>query len=534
MMFPGLSLTEADGQVFLRGLPDAARAPVTAESLRAWLDQSGFAGCDVMPDALAAAVEDCNARSSPFVVHIAQRRDAQVLVTVAPDAMQAWISITAPQGGRLADEGVVMQALREQGVAAGVDGDAVRAACAAQPVEHHLVAQGVPAQDGLDARFEEVGIAAADRSPRLTPDGMIDYREHGAILLVAPGQPLMRRHPATPGIAGFTVRAAELQPKPGKDLPFTDGLRGAAVSASDPNLLQAHAAGLPVRVPCGVHVEPVLEVEEVNLATGNLHFDGTVRVKGDVIQGMKVQATGDVEVGGVVEGSQLDAGGHVIVKGGIIAGAFARAAGTVAARFIESSTVDAGTLIAVDDMVLESTLVSRDQIHIGIKVPQRGKLVGGSTQAGKWIRVPYLGSSKGGVTQVAVGVNPELELRYQALLARMEQEKENETKLDKLAQQLGAMGDPKGMLPKVKAAWQAAVKQWGASLAERTELDALLKQARTARLELTKGTVGEVALQLGPMKVQLRREYGAGTFGVDPNGTPIFTDPAGKAIPLTP
>ena len=33
-----------------------------------------------------------------------------------------------------------------------------------------------------------------------------------------------------------------------------------------------------------------------------------------------------------MEGAQLDAGGHVVVKGGIIAGAFAKAAGTVSAR----------------------------------------------------------------------------------------------------------------------------------------------------------------------------------------------------------
>jgi hypothetical protein len=183
-------------------------------------------------------------------------------------------------------------------------------------------------------------------------------------------------------------------------------------------------------------------------------------------------------------------------------------------------------------MVLESTLLSRDQILIGLKAPQRGKLVGGSTQAQKWIRVPYLGSSKSGVTQVAVGVNPELELRYKTLAARMEQEKENEAKLDKLVQQLNALGDPKGMLPKVKAAWQMAVKQWGASLVERNELDALLKQARNARLELTQGSLGEVALQLGTLRLRFHREFGAGAFSVDPDGVPIFTDGAGKAYPV--
>lgn len=534
MQFQGLSFTEADGQVFLRGQPDPARPQLDEATLRAFIASQGFDGCELLEAALPGAVLDCNTRTNPFAVQVAQRLDAQIIVLVAVDDMQAWVSITAPLGGRIADVDMAVQALRDAGVVAGVDADAVRAACAQQPVERALVAQGIAAQDGVDARFEEVGVQPISRAPKVNADGLIDYREHGAIALVEPGHVLMRRHPATPGIPGFTVRSAELAPKPGVDALFAQGLVGAATSASDANVLLSTTAGLPVRVPCGVNVEPVLQVAEVNLATGNIYFDGTVRVEGDVIQGMKVQATGDIEVGGAVEGSQLEAGGHVIVKGGIIAGAFAKAGCTVAARFIESSTVDAGTLIAVDDMVLESTLVSRDQILIGLKAPQRGKLAGGSAQAQKWIRVPYLGSEKSGVTQVAVGVNPELELRYKNLVARMEAEKENETKLDKLGQQLTAMGDPKGMLPKVKAAWQMAVKQWGASLAERSELDVLLKQARTARLELTKGTQGDVALQLGTVRVVLRKEYGVGAFSVDPNGSPIFTDPAGKAVPVKP
>lgn len=534
MDFPGLSLTEADGQIFLRGQPVPGRAPVDEAGLRAWLADAGYGDCLLRDEVLAAAVQDCNTRTSPFVLQVAERRDAHIAVSIQGDEMQAWVSVSAAQGGRLADFERVLQALRAHGVIAGVDSALVDSVCAQQPIERVLVAQGVPAQDGVDARFEEIAGQAASRAPKLNAQGMIDYREHGAIALVLPGQVLMRRHPATPGIPGFTVRGTELVPQPGVDAAFSDGLVGAAASSTDPNVLQSTTAGLPVRVPCGVNVEPVLQVPEVNLATGNIYFDGTVRVAGDVIQGMKVQATGDIEVGGVVEGAQLEAGGHVIVKGGIIAGAFAKAAATVVARFVESSTVDAGTLIAVDDMVLESTLRSGDQVLIGLKAPQRGKLVGGSTQAQKWIRVPYLGSDKSGVTQVAVGVNPALELRYKTLAARMAQEKENEAKLDKLVQQLTALGDPKGMLPKVRSAWQMAIKQWGASLVERNEIEAQLKQARNARLELTKGTLGEVALQLGPLQLRLRQEFGAGAFSVDPDGGPVFTDAAGKAYPVKP
>ena len=104
----------------------------------------------------------------------------------------------------------------------------------------------------------------------------------------------MRRIPATPGIEGRTIKGAVIAPRPGRDEPFAAQLIGAEIDSADPNILKASVTGQPVRVPCGVMVEPVLRVPEVNLATGNIYFDGTVQVDGDVNNTMKVQASGDI------------------------------------------------------------------------------------------------------------------------------------------------------------------------------------------------------------------------------------------------
>lgn len=55
-------------------------------------------------------------------------------------------------------------------------------------------------------------------------------------------------------------------------------------------------------------VEPILRVAEVNMATGNIHYDGTVQVDGEVQHGMLVQASGDIIVSGTVDGGVLEAG----------------------------------------------------------------------------------------------------------------------------------------------------------------------------------------------------------------------------------
>lgn len=532
MAIAGISLTESDGQVFLRGEPSTDRAPVEVMHLRALLQEAGYGDWVVDESAIAATVLDCNQKTAPFVVPLAHRQDAGISVLVAPDEMTAVVSLTAPKGGKLASVEDLLQALQAAGVTFGIDHEALLAACTAGAASNVPVASGAVAQDGVDADFQEIVPEASNRAPRVDADGLIDYREHGAIALVEPGAPLMRRIPATLGVQGRTIKGVAVEPRPGRDEPFTAGLAGAEIDSIDPNILKASVAGLPVRVPCGVMVEPVLRVAEVNLATGNIYFDGTVRVEGDVNNTMKVRATGDIQVGGTVEGAQLEAGGNITIKGGVIAQAKVKAGGSITARFVEGAAMHAGTVIALDDMALESTLISGNQILVGTKAPQRGRLFGGSAQTMMLLRVPILGSNKGGVTQVTVGSNPELEARYQALQERIATEKANEDNLQKLSHHLASIGDPKGMLDRVKVSWRQAAQVWGKSLAERGELDIQLAKARSAKVEIGVGTEGMVELAFGSRKLRLRKQYSQGTLSLDKETRVVFTDPSGQAVPL--
>ncbi|MGQ0710405.1 MAG: FapA family protein [Rhodoferax sp.] len=534
MEITSLSLTESEAQIFLRGVPDPSRLALSPELLHQWMAEQGYGDCAVGDGALEAAVQECNGAAQPFVVLVARRRNAEVLVQCSADDMAADVLITAPQGGKNATEADVLLTLRGFGVVAGVDEQAVRQACANQPLSTPLrVAEGVHPQNGTDARFDALVTDVVDRSPRVNDEGLIDYREHGAIAQVAPGQQLMRRIPATPGVPGFTVRGAVLAQRVGVDRPFASGLLGVQPSADDPNVLTASGTGVAVRLPCGVNVEPVLEVDEVNLGSGNIHFDGTVRVKGEVIPGMTVQASGDIEVGGTVDGARLHAGGNVLVRGGIIAQARVEAVHTVAARFVEGAVVRAGQLIAIADMALQSELRSGDQIVIGAKNPQRGRLVGGVAQADQLLKVPCLGSDKAAsATRVVLGYSPELEARLQEVMEQLEQHKQHEAKLDKLRLQLRNLGDPKGVLPKVQEAWKQIQRQWAAAMQERDALQAQLQRLRSARLELGRSSSGDVELQWGQQRFALQRECPAGTLRLDAGGTPVHADRKGWETPL--
>ena len=531
MDFPGISLSEAGGQVFLRCQPAAGRPPVDSAALHALLVQAGYGECLLHEDAITSAANDCNTQQNPFALLVAQRSDAAMQVHIAPDDMAAEISITPAQGGKAAAVADAVRTLSEAGVVFGIDEAALRQACELGRCARLVVARGVLAQNGRDAAFETMIAQTADRAPKLDEDGLIDYREHGSIDVVHAGAPLMRRIPATAGVAGHTVRGRVLVAHPGRDQPFATPLAGAQVASDDPNLLQAAVTGLPVRVKYGVMVESILRVAEVNMATGNIHFEGTVQVDGDIVQGMKVGASGDIVVSGMVDGGLLEAGGNIHVSGGVIANAQLRAAGSVSARFAEGAHIFAGTVIVLDDMALECQLQSLNQIIIGAKSPQRGRLIGGSTTAMMLVSVPLLGSAKGSVTKVLLGANAELEAKCAALKLRIDKEKATEEGLEKLVKQLTATGDPKGLLERVKASRQHAVQAWGQALAEQAELDQQVALAQTAKVEVGVGVAGAVDLAFGHLPSRLRREFDAGTFAVGPEGHVVFTDKAGRVMP---
>lgn len=536
--YPGLSFRREDNRLIASLAPRSSPPALNAEALRHLLSQSGYGRWFFADEALAVLVERYNQSSEAIELPLGEARDASFVLEIAPDAMQAWVTVTPASGGRALELDDIYLVLGEAGVTFGIDREVVAAACHAANIggaggagERFRVAVGEPAQHGQDARFELLIPDARDRVPQVDEHGLIDFRNLGDIPTVHADQALMRRIPATPGVAGHTVRGDLLEPAPGRNVGFAERLLGAYIATDDPNLLRAIASGQPVRCANAVNVEPVFQVRNVNMATGNISFDGTINIDGEVLPGMKVQATGDIIVGGVIDGAELDAGGDIRIGGGIIAKAQVRAGGSVSARFVENAQITAGTTIAIDDTALQSELQANNQIIVGLKSPQRGRLAGGSARAMMLIQAPILGSATGGVTHLLLGVNPVLEAQYRELLAKIEKQKAEEDNLDKLVKHLSKQGEKAaGVLERAKASWQAAIKAWGKLLPERDDLERQLALIAGARVEVSVGVEGAVDVTFASKVQRLRKPYEAGRFSVVGDRV-LFTDPQGNTRP---
>ncbi len=158
---------------------------------------------------------------------------------------------------------------------------------------------------------------------------------------------------------------------------------------------------------------------DVGPSTGDIEYEGSVNVKGNVLTGYTVQATGDIYVAGAVEGATLIAGGKIVLNRGIQGKGTGKmeAGGDIISNFIESSTVNAGGKI-VTDALMHSNVVAKDVIEVNGK---RGLIAGGSVRSTQKIETKVAGSSMGTQTELEVGIDPNCVDRYHAIEKEMEE-----------------------------------------------------------------------------------------------------------------
>lgn len=455
-----------------------------------------------------------------------------VRVAVAEGGMVATVALAPDAAGMLPTHDEVMAALAAAGVLCGIDEAAVEQACLGVGSAEFIAARGQPVQPGEHTRFLLQVNASRDRAAREDERGVVDLRDLGDVPIVAVGQPLMRRIPPTPGIAGWTVRGERLAAPPGRDEPFQTPFKGAELDPADPNLLRAALKGQPVRTGNAVMVEQMFRVKRVDMVSGHINFDGTVQVDGDVLPGMQVHAGGDIVVGGTVEGAELEAAGDIRIAGGAIARARLHAHGTVSARFVENVSVQAGQAILVADTALHSDLHAGAQITVGTDARQRGRIAGGLAQARQCIRVHYLGGASAGCTRVHAGVDPALEERLAELQAQLSALQGQLSKLALLVEALARQGDPKGLLARVRDTLQQAEQDCSRSEHEKTDVEQMLAALRHARVEVSTALDGDVELRIGHRLCRPGDQLGAGVFTLREDGAIVHIDPHGVAVPV--
>lgn len=483
------------------------------ERLLAAIAEAGWSALHRNEEAIERFLTLAAAAKAPVQLEIAERRDAHCEIAVAADAMSAMLSLTPAYGGAPATREDVARELRRAEVVTGLIEPEIEAALALGVAHRRVIARGRAPQPGRPAEFRSLVPEMRQRGPSVNERGIADYRELGTLVIVHPGDPLMRRIPATPGVAGEDVHGLVVPAVAGDDSGFSAAISGASPSVEDSDLLLADIAGQPVAIKHGVCVQPTITVPGVDLGSGNIDFDGTVNVKGDVAPGMHVRATGDVFVTGTVEAAQIEAGGDITVAAGAMKARLA-AGGAVGVMFCENAVISAGSELRIGEVSLHSDLTADARIVIGKPGGRRSQLIGGIARTSALLQVGILGSSAGVHTHVEVGYHPQEHAQFAALQAEVGR---SEARLESLQQVLAyteTLTDARHREIRERALHTLAVtEQAHVELLDRlAEAQAHLTLSENPRIVVGQAVHAGVDLRLGIKTLKVQDDGGPGAF----------------------
>ena len=100
-----------------------------------------------------------------------------------------------------------------------------------------------------------------------------------------------------------------------------------------------------------IFVSKELEIPaNVDNSTGDIDYNGSVYIRGNICEGFTVIADGDIVVDGVIEGANIACGGQVIIRRGIQGQGRVsiKAESNVICKYIENAVVESGGYIETD------------------------------------------------------------------------------------------------------------------------------------------------------------------------------------------
>ena len=342
-------------------------------------------------------------------------------IVVSKDKMTATAKFTPPvnKGGKLTSQDI-QKIIEREGIRFGVPVDLPDVLAASHEYNtEYTVATGQKSEDGVDGRLEyHFDAKKKTYKPKETEDGKVDFRNLDLIEKASKDQVLVSVIPAVPGNDGINVlgqvvsaRMARLAP------PLTAGKN--VMQTEDGSQLIATESGQILFEGKKVSVSPELEIAgDVDNSTGNIDFNGSIIIKGNVRAGFIVSAVGNIEIMGVVEGAKVSSGNSVILYAGIQGNGVGEitAGESITAKFVENSILNAGRDI-VSDSIMHSKVTCGGALTLKGK---NGLLVGGHTRVAGKLEAQTIGSSMATATELEVGMDPQKLQEYRDLQAEAE------------------------------------------------------------------------------------------------------------------
>ncbi len=399
----------------LEGLGNISKREIAAHIAGAVTDRSGDEIAEeILRSALFADVEEVSepihepSAKQEAAEEIKNPVDAEAVVDVTPDLMNARILIKPPQnGGREITEDYILQKLREKNVIKGINFEYIyRLANYTVYNKRFKIAKGERPVNGTDAQIK-YHISEAKE-----PAEFLNAADYAKIQYtkVSEGDLLCEVISATPGRNGWNIL--------GKTLPAKDGKNVGDISGNNTvfadNKLYAACSGM-VTVREGI-VNVYSAVTYGELSNIRVEHEGMVFVDGNVTAGSEILAQGDIIVRGYVQNALLQSGGNIILCKGITGkNSVIKAKGNVRSYFVENAKVRAGGNLTAD-------VIMRADVGCACDVRLSGgreNIIGGICRAGGDISARNIGNDINLQTEICLVGNLQLHTEKREALERI-------------------------------------------------------------------------------------------------------------------
>lgn len=353
---------------------------------------------------------------------------------------------------------------------------------------------------------------------RETVDGKMDFKERGYINNVDENETIAHYDEEIIPVDGLDIYGKEIKAKFDKNPLYRLGKN--VRIADDGRRVISASKGIISAANNVISVHNVIEIDQVDLSTGNIEALGTVIIRQNIAAGFIVKTKGDIIVYGNVEYANLEAEGNILISGGIIGNKQNRifANGMIYADFIRNAEIVCYGDVIVNQSVLNTNIKTNGRL---ICLKGKGIVMGGSISAKKGIFIKVAGSNSEVQTEIYAGRDIEVSEKYKVITETINNNKEM---IKKLKAVLGSeyFANPKLFLQKlpnnrlslIKETLQAftnVLKATNALEIEKQEVLAILKSLSESVVSISEKIFPGVVIYIENVRKFVEKE----TFGTE-------------------
>ncbi len=313
-----------------------------------------------------------------------------------------------------------------------------------------LVASGLEPVLPVDGKIKYLVDLESIGKAKVDDHGNVDFRNIGTFINVEKDMELARIIPPVEGRDGKTVTGDAITVKEGKPYKLPIGKNTTAKPDNNDILIAEMNGAVRLRDNYFVDIDPVLEIKShVDFSTGNIDYNGSLTIRGDIKAGFDVKVEGNLEVFGLIEECHVEAGGDIVIRQGCKGKGegLIRAGGSIALKFGENHILEAGKDILSGDYLMNCKAYASDTIKA---VGKTGLLIGGELVAKNGIEAKNVGNYQGVRTVLSVGADRELLEKFNHLKSQRKTVRENLDKVNNAIKILHRIVLMKGSLPEDK------------------------------------------------------------------------------------